>query len=121
MIKFQFYFLGLPAQQQFGVVLALQVAFYEIREQVFEDVGGVLQSALQSCQYERGDISPVTHGERALQLQCPYESQQENLIIHQLSELLQSLLHVGLSNPWDLYKKTHILILSRSCGRKIIM
>lgn len=37
----------LPAQQQLGVVLALQVAVDEVRQQVFEDVGGVLQSPLQ--------------------------------------------------------------------------
>lgn len=37
----------LPAQQQFGVILALQVAVDEVRQQVFKDVGGVLQAPLQ--------------------------------------------------------------------------
>lgn len=38
---------ALPAKQQFRVVLALQVAVNEVGQQVFEDVGGVLQSSLQ--------------------------------------------------------------------------
>lgn len=37
----------LPAQQQLRVVLALQVAVNEVGQQVFKDIGGVLQSSLQ--------------------------------------------------------------------------
>ena len=39
----------LPAEQQLGVVLALKVAVYEVRQQVLQDIGGVLQLALQHC------------------------------------------------------------------------
>lgn len=81
------------------MVLALQVAFDEIRQQVFEDVGGVLQPPLKRRHDERGHVAAVAHGERALQLQRPDEREQENLVVHQLSELLQGFLHAGLSAP----------------------
>lgn len=79
------------------MVLALQVAFNEIRQQVFEDVGGVLQPPLKCRHDEWGHVATVAHGEGALQLQCPDEREQENLIVHQLSELLQGFLHAGLA------------------------
>ena len=85
------------------MVLALQVAFYEIGEQVFEDVSSVLQPPLQSGHDERGNVAAVTHGEGALQLQCADECQQENLVIHQLSKLLQGFLHIRLSAPRHLH------------------
>lgn len=88
---------GLPAEQKFGMVLALQVAFDEIRQQVFEDVGRILQPALERRHDERSHVSTVAHREGALQLQCPDERQQENLVVHQLSKLLQGLLHAGLA------------------------
>lgn len=70
---------------------------------MFQDVCGVLQPSLQSGHDERGNVAAVTHGEGALQLQCAYECQQENLIIHQLSKLLQGFLHIRLSAPWHLH------------------
>lgn len=38
----------LPAQEQFGVVLVFQVLLDEVREQLLQHVGGVLQLALQT-------------------------------------------------------------------------
>ncbi len=94
---------GLPAEEQLGMVLALQVAFNKIWEQVFEDVGGILQPSLQSGHDERGHVAAVTHGEGALQLQRADECQQENLVIHQLSKLLQGFLHICLPAPRHLH------------------
>lgn len=79
------------------MVLALQVAFNEIRQQMFEDVGSVLQPALKRRHDERSHVPAVTHGKGALQLQCPDERKQENLVVHQLSKLLQGFLHAGLA------------------------
>ncbi len=45
--RFDFMCAVLPAQQQLRMVLALQVAVDEVRQQVFQYVGGVLQSPLQ--------------------------------------------------------------------------
>lgn len=58
-----------PSEQQLGVVLALQVAVDEVREQVLEDIGGVLQFTLQHCHDERGHVAAVAHGEAALRLE----------------------------------------------------
>jgi len=81
------------------VVLALQVALDEIGEQLLEDVRGVLQPALQRRHDERGHVAAVAHGEGALQLQRADERQEEDLVVQQLSELLQGFLHVRLSAP----------------------
>lgn len=83
----------LPAQQQFGMVLAFQVAVDQVRQQVFENISGVLQSSLQGCHDKRGDVATVSHRKRALHLQCSYESEQEHFIVDELSKQLQGLLH----------------------------
>lgn len=74
---------------------------------MLEDVRGVLQPALQGGHDEGSHITAVTHGEGALQLQCTDECQQENLVIHQLSKLLQGFLHIRLAASWHL----HVLVL----------
>lgn len=89
------------------MVLALQVPRYEVGEQVLEDVRGVLQPPLQGRHDERGDVAAVAHGEGALQLQRADERQQEDLVVQQLSELLQGLLHVRLAAPRQLRGATH--------------
>lgn len=57
-----------PPQQQLGVVLVLQVLLNEVGQQLFEDISGVLQAALQARHDERGHIATVTHGETSLKL-----------------------------------------------------
>lgn len=89
----------LPAQQQFGVVLALQVAVDEVRQQVLEDVGGVLQPPLQGRHDERGHVAAVPHGERTLHFQRPDEGEQEHFVVDELAEQLQGFLHVLLAVP----------------------
>ena len=91
-----------PPQQQLGVVLAVQVALDEVGEQVLEDVGGVLQAALQRRHHQRGQVAAVAHGEGALQLQRADEGQQEHLVVDQLGQLLQGLLHTRLPAAWHL-------------------
>lgn len=79
---------------------------------MFEDVSGVLQPSLQSGHDERGHVAAVSHGEGALQLKSADECQQENLVVHQLSKLLQGSLHIRLPAPWHLntsYKDTRSL------------
>ena len=78
------------------MVLAFQVALYEVRQQVLEDVSGVLEASLQRGHDERGQVAAVPHGEGALQLQGADERQQEDLVVHQLSQLLQGLLYIRL-------------------------
>lgn len=70
------------------MVLALQVAVDEVRQQVFEDVRGVLQATLQCRHDERGHVPAVPHGERALHFQCADESQQEHFVVDELAEKL---------------------------------
>ena len=79
---------------------------------MFEDVRGVLQPSLQRGHDERGHVAAVSHGEGALQLQRADECQQEDLVIHQLSKLLQGFLHARLSAPRHLrtHRETHALI-----------
>ena len=76
------------------MVLVLQVLVDEVRQQLLEDVGGVLQAALQARHDERGHVAAVPHGEAALQLQGADEGQQEHLVVDELREELQGLLHV---------------------------
>lgn len=64
---------SLPPQQQFGVVLALQIFVYEVGQELFEDISSVLQLALQHRHDQRGHITTVPHGEAALGLQCADE------------------------------------------------
>lgn len=92
----------LPAQEQFGVVLVFQVLFDEVREQLLQHVGGVLQLALQTRHDERGHVATIAHGEAALQLQRSDEGQQEDFVVDQLSKELQGLLHALLPVPLDL-------------------
>ncbi|TKC38840.1 hypothetical protein EI555_007718, partial [Monodon monoceros] len=73
-----------------GVVVLID----EVGEQLLEDVGGVLQAALQAGHDERGHVATVPHGEAALQLQGADEGQQEHLVVDELGEELQGLLHV---------------------------
>lgn len=65
----------LPAQQQLGMVLALKVAFYEVRQQVLQDISGILQLALQHSHDERGNVATVPHGEATLGFQGADETQ----------------------------------------------
>lgn len=76
------------------MVLVLQVPVDEVGEQLLEDIGGVLQAALQAGHDERGHVAAVAHGEAALQLQRADEGQQEDLVVDELREELQGLLHV---------------------------
>src|SRR4029434_7933899 len=78
-----------PAQQQLGVVLALQVLVDEVREELLEDSGGVLHLALQRGHDEGGHVAAVAHGERALRLQRTDEAQQEVLLGQELAEKRQ--------------------------------
>ena len=83
-----------PPEKQLGVVLVLQVLIDEVGEQLLEDVGGVLQAALQPGHDERGHVAAIPHGEAALQLQGADEGQQEHLVVDELGKELQGLLHV---------------------------
>ena len=76
------------------MVLVLQILLDEVGQQLLEDVGGVLQAALQAGHDERGHVAAVAHGEAALQLQGADEGQQEHLVVDELGEELQGLLHV---------------------------
>lgn len=38
---------SLPPEQQLGVVLALQIFIYKVSQKLFEDIGSILQLALQ--------------------------------------------------------------------------
>lgn len=95
----------LPAQQQLGVVLALQVAVYEVRQQVFKDVSGVLQSSLKGRHDKWGYVAAVPHGERALHFQCSYEGEQEHFVVDELAKKLQGLLHILLAISWHLDRR----------------
>lgn len=79
------------------MVLALEVAVYEVRQQVLEDIGGVLQLALQHCHDERGHVAAVPHGEATLRLQSANEAQQVDLVVNELAEELQTLVHLLLA------------------------
>lgn len=92
----------LPAQQQFGVVLALQVAVDEVWQQVFKDVCGVLQSPLQGSHDEWGHVAAVPHGERTLHFQRSDEGEQEHFVVDELAKQLQGLLHILLTITWHL-------------------
>lgn len=96
---------SLPPQQQLRVVLALQVFVDEVSQELFEDVGGILQLALQHRHDQRGHITAVPHGEAALRLQRADEGQQENLVVDQLGKELQALLHPFLSVARHLHRK----------------
>lgn len=87
---------------------------------MFEDVRGVLQPSLQCGHDERGHVAAVTHGEGALQLQRADECQQKDLVIHQLSKLLQGFLHARLSAPRHLHTETHMLIDNTQSGMRKI-
>lgn len=87
----------LPAQQQLWVVFALQVAVDEVWQQVLQDIGGVLQPPLQRRHDEWGHVTAVSHGEGPLSFQCADESEQKHLVVDELSEQLQGLLHVLLA------------------------
>lgn len=95
----------LPAQQQFGVVLALQVTVDEVRQQVFQHVGGVLQPPLQGRHDQGGHVAAVPHGEGALHLQGSYEGEQEDFVIDELAKDLQGLLHVLLAISGNLNQR----------------
>lgn len=77
-----------PPQQQLGVVFALQVLVNEVSQELLEDIGGILQFALQHGHDERGHVATVPHGEAALGLQCADEGQQEHLVVDELGEEL---------------------------------
>ena len=88
------------------MVFALQVLVDEVGEQVLEHVGGVLQLALQHGHDERGHIAAVAHGEAALRLQRADEAQQEDLVVDQLPEHLQALLHLLLPVAGNLHAQS---------------
>lgn len=102
---------SLPPEQQLGVVLALQIFVYEVGQELFEDISGVLQLALQHGHDQRGHITTVPHGEAALGLQRADEGQQENLVIDELGKELQAFLHTFLPIARDLHKKKGSLYL----------
>lgn len=77
------------------MVFALQVLVDEVCQQLFQDPSGVLHLPLQAAHDEGCHVPTVPHGERALSLQRADEGQQEMLLIQQLPEQSQSLLHVG--------------------------
>lgn len=66
------------------MVLAFQVLVNEVRQQVLEHIGCVLQFTLQNSHDQRGDIATVSHGEASLRLQGSDEGQQENLVVNKL-------------------------------------
>lgn len=68
------------------MVFAFQVLVNEVRQQVFEYVGGILQFTLQNGHDQGGDIATVSHGEASLRLQCSDEGQQENVVVDKLSK-----------------------------------
>lgn len=70
------------------MVLALQVAVNEVRQQVFKDVSGVLQSTLQGRHNKRGHVATVSHGERALHLQRSDEGEKEHFVVDELAKQL---------------------------------
>ena len=76
------------------MVLVFQVLVDEVGQQLLEHVGGVLQAALQARHDERGHVAAVPHGEATLKLQGADEGQQEHLVVDELCEELQGLLHV---------------------------
>lgn len=91
-----------PPQQQLGVVFALQIFVYEVSQELFEDISGVLQLALQHRHDQRGHVTTVPHGEAALGLQRADEGQQENLVVDELGKELQAFLHSFLPVARDL-------------------
>lgn len=84
------------------MVLALKVAIYEVRQQVLQDIGGILQLALQHRHDERGHVATVSHGEASLGLQSSDKAQQVHLVVNELAEELQPLLDLLLAITWDL-------------------
>lgn len=100
--------LPLPAQQQLGVVLVLQVLLDEVGQQLLQHISGVLQPSLQPRHDERGHVAAVAHGEAALQLQRADEGQQEDFVVDQLSKELQGLLHALLPVALDLRQRAAI-------------
>lgn len=72
---------GVPAEQQLGVILALKVFVDEVRQQLLEHSCGILHLPLQGTHDKRGHIAPVTHGEGALGLQGTDERQKKVLLV----------------------------------------
>lgn len=68
------------------MVFALQVLVNEVRQQVLEHVGCILQFTLQNSHDQGGDIAAVSHGEASLRLQGSDEGQKENLVVDKLSK-----------------------------------
>lgn len=87
------------------MVLALQVAVNQVWQQVFKDIGGILQSSLKGSHDKWGHIAAVPHGERALHFQCSDEGEQEHFVVDELAKQLQGLLHVLLAITWHLHRK----------------
>lgn len=79
------------------MVLALQVAVDQVRQQVFENISGVLQTPLQGRHDERGHVATVPHRERALHLKRSYEGEQKHFVVDELTKQLQGLLHILLA------------------------
>lgn len=84
------------------MVLALKVAIYEVRQQVLQNISGVLQLALQHRHDEGGDVAAVPHGEPPLGLQGANKTQQVHLVVNELAKELESLLNLLLAVTWDL-------------------
>lgn len=85
-----------PPQEQLGVVLTLQVLLDEVGEELLQHARGVLHLPLQRRHDEGGHVAAVPHGEAPLGLQGADEGQQEVLLVQQLPEEGQGLLHVRL-------------------------
>lgn len=77
------------------MVTVLQVLLDEVSQKLLEHHGGVLHPTLQSRHEKRCHVASVTHGERPLGLQRVDEHQQEHLVMEQLTEETQGLLHVS--------------------------
>lgn len=93
------------------MVPVLQVLLDQVGQQLLQHHGGVLHPPLQGGHQQRGHVAPVPHGEGALRLQGVDEGQQEHLVVKQLAEEAQGLLHVC----WRLktWAHTHTHTVSR--------
>lgn len=86
---------ALPPQKQLGMVPVLQVLLDEVSQKLLEHHGGILHPTLQGRHEKRRHVASVTHGERPLGLQCMDEHQQKHLVMEQLAEETQGLLHIS--------------------------
>lgn len=77
------------------MITVLQVLFDQVGQKLFENYSGVLHPSLQRRHEEGGHIAAIPHGEGPLSLQRVDEGQQEHLVVQQLTEQAQCLLHIS--------------------------